>query len=121
MARSSGVSLRSSVEAAVASMSWLKPSDQAVVDLALTYAEQIDDAIDSGDTTEATKALYLGPHLLNALKALGGAPADRKAIGAEEVVSGKLAHLRAVGGTSQAGTPTRPRKSPAKKSSARRV
>lgn len=88
--------LRGSVEGSVAQMSWLKPTDQAAVDLALAYAGRIDEALASGDGVEVTKALYLGPHLLNTLRALGGAPAERKALGAEEAVGGKLAQLRAV-------------------------
>jgi hypothetical protein len=36
--------------------------------------------------------------LLNTLRALGGAPAERKALGVEEVVGGKLAKLRAISG-----------------------
>jgi hypothetical protein len=77
-------------------MTWLAPTDQAAVDLALAYAERIDEALAGGDGYEVTKALYLGPHLLNTLRALGGAPAERKALGAEQEVSGKLAQLRSV-------------------------
>lgn len=77
------------VEMAVKAMSWLKESDRATVALALRYAEEIDEATDA-------KALYLGPHLLSALRALGGTPGDRKALQVEEEVHGKLAQLRAV-------------------------
>jgi hypothetical protein len=90
--------LRASVEASVAEMSWLTPTDQAAVDLALTYADRIDDALATESGSEVTKALYLGPHLLNTLRALGGAPAERKALNAEEAVGGKLAQLRSVNG-----------------------
>lgn len=83
--------LEESVQAAISGMTWLVPTDHAVRDLALTYARRIDAA--AGD--DAVKALYLGPHLLNALRALGGAPAERKALGVEEAVGGKLAQLRA--------------------------
>lgn len=92
------ITLRQSVEGAVASMTWLKPSDQAVVDIALVYADRIDGALAKESGPNVTKALYLGPHLLNAIRALGGAPAERKALGAEEPVNGKLAQLRAVAG-----------------------
>lgn len=88
--------LRASVEAAVAAMPWLHPSDIAAVDLARAYADRIDEALEFGEGQEVTKALYLGPHLLNTLRALGGAPAERKALGVEEAVVGKLAQLRAV-------------------------
>ncbi len=84
-------SLEEAVEAAVAAMPWLKDSDAAAVQLALEYARRIDG---SGDA----KDLYLGPHLLQTLRALGGTPGDRKALQVEEAVHGKLAHLRAVRG-----------------------
>lgn len=90
------MTLVESVETSVAGMSWLKPTDQAAVDLALTYAARIDEAIETGEGQEVTKALYLGPHLLNTLRALGGTPAERKALGTEEAVGGKLAQLRSV-------------------------
>jgi hypothetical protein len=92
------VSLAASVRASVKGMHWLAPTDQAAVDLALAYAARIDEALVDGEGQEVTKALYLGPHLLNTLRALGGAPAERKALGVEEVVGGKLAKLRAISG-----------------------
>ena len=49
--------LTTSVEAAVAG---LAPTDQAAVDLALTYAARIDEALATGEGQEVTKALYLG-------------------------------------------------------------
>lgn len=92
------MSLSESVDAAVGAMTWLKPSDGAGVALARLYAAQIDTVVEVSDvgSQELTKALYLGPHLLNTLRALGGAPAERKALGEEEAVSGKLAQLRSV-------------------------
>ena len=89
-------SLQESVQAAVSLMGWLKPTDGAAVDLALTYAARIDEALGTGEGQEVTKALYLGPHLLNTLRALGGTPAERKAMNVEEAVGGKLAQLRSV-------------------------
>ncbi len=67
-------SLTESVHAAVDDMTWLKPSDRAAVDLAFTYAAQIDAVLETGDAQQIVKALYLGPHLLNTLRALGGTP-----------------------------------------------
>jgi hypothetical protein len=96
MTRRKALGLVAAVEESVAAMPWLRPSDGAAVALALSYAARIDAAVASGDEVEATKASYLGPHLMNALRQLGGTPADRKALGGEEVVGGKLAHLRAV-------------------------
>jgi hypothetical protein len=77
------------VTAAVEAMVWLGPSDRGMVGLALEYARRIDEATDE-------KAVgWLGPHLANALRALGGTPAERKALGIEEQVRGKLAEIRA--------------------------
>jgi hypothetical protein len=77
------------VTTAVQAMTWLGPSDRAMVALALEYARRIDQATDE-------KAVgWLGPHLANTLRSLGGTPAERKALGIEEQVRGKLAELRA--------------------------
>jgi len=94
--------LTASVRAAVEDMTWLESTDQAAVDLALKYAERIDEALATGEGQEVTKALYLGPHLLNTLRALGGAPAERKALGVEQQVGSKLAQLRALRATDSA-------------------
>ena len=90
--------LTTSVEAAVAEMDWLAPTDQAAVDLALTYAARIDEALATGEGQEVTKALYLGPHLLNTLRQLGGTPGDRALLSGDKAPEGKLAQLRAVAG-----------------------
>ncbi len=74
---------------AVAAMPWLGPADQGMVALALEYARRIDAAEDD------KAAGYLGQNLSGVLRALGGAPAERKALGVEEQVAGKLAALRA--------------------------
>lgn len=87
-------SLQQSVASSVEQMTWLAPSDRAAVDLALAYAGRIDEALEQGEGQEVTKALYLGPHLLNTLRAIGGTPADRKELESGEVVGGKLAQLR---------------------------
>lgn len=54
-------------------------ADQALVDLAMRYAHQIDAGVEAGGQS-ATKALYLGPHLVKALGALGCTPESRKVI-----------------------------------------
>ena len=83
--------LRIVVRACIEQMNWLTPSDQATVALALHYAEMIETAEDR------PKILgWHGPHLLNTLRALGGTPADRKSIGVEERVGGRLAELRSI-------------------------
>ena len=76
------------VRAAVDAMPWLGPADQGMVALALDYARRIDEADDD------KAAGYLGQNLSGVLRALGGAPAERKALGVEEQVAGKLAALR---------------------------
>jgi hypothetical protein len=110
--------LVSAVQAAGDSMGWLDPSDRAMLALALRYAQTIEDAhllaerladLDVSDRSQsmfkrvealeamadAQKAIgWIGPHLANALKSLGGAPAERKALGVEEAVRGRLAELR---------------------------
>lgn len=93
------MSLRDEVDRAIEAMTWLKPSDAGGVALARTYVEQIESVLESGDSQEVTKALYLGPHLLNTLRALGGTPAERQALGLEASVGGKLAQLRAISGS----------------------
>lgn len=77
-------------------MPWIKPTDLAAVEIALTYARRIDEAVAYADGIEVTKALYLGPHLLNTLRALGGTPLERKQLESGESVGGKLAQLRAI-------------------------
>lgn len=82
--------LQESVEAAVAEMAWLKPSDQAMVALAVRYAAEIDKV---GDDQRAFG--YLGQNLMAVLRSLGGAPAERKVLDVEGVIGGHLAELRA--------------------------
>ncbi len=89
-------SLVESVNAAVAKMPWLTDADKGAVDLARAYAERIDEALESGEGQEVTKALYLGPHLLRTLETLGGTPTGRKALELREVVGGKLAAVREI-------------------------
>lgn len=88
------MSLAESVRSSIEAMSWLEDSDQAAAELAIKYATQVDVAVESGDPEAARSAMYLGPHLLNALRALGGTPVERKALGVESKARGKLALLR---------------------------
>lgn len=70
---------------AIDEMPWLTEADEGIIALALEYSKRIDNALRAADDhpdnanlqVSATKALYLGPHLVNALKALGGTPGDR--------------------------------------------
>lgn len=87
------------VRAVNARGSVITKADQATVDLAMRYAVQIDAGIEAGGQ-DATKALYLGPHLLRTLAALGCTPearAEHGGGGAEVVASprSKLAELKA--------------------------
>ena len=90
--------MQDSVRRSIKAAHWLQPSDQAAVDLALTYAKRIDEALEFGDGYEQTKTLYLGPHLLNTLRALGCTPAERKSLDVAAEVKGKLGELRALRG-----------------------
>src|SRR5690625_3797533 len=66
--------LERQINVAVDGMEWLSEADKASVEFARVYASRIDEETLSGEGQEVTKALYLGPHLLNTLKALGGTP-----------------------------------------------
>ena len=81
--------LTQSVDAALAEMSWIEPADMAVADLARALARLIDTADD-----QLAAVSKIGPQLLATLRALGGTPGDRKALGVEAKVKGKLAQLR---------------------------
>ncbi|MFI2216537.1 hypothetical protein ACH47B_06595 [Rhodococcus sp. NPDC019627] len=94
-------SLPASVARAVAEARKAKTvtdADQAAVDLAMRYALQIEAGLARGGP-DATKALYLGPHLLKALAELGCTPAGRVALAGGPAAKpggpGKLAGLRA--------------------------
>ena len=89
--------LVTSVRRAIKSMHWLEDSDRAAVDLCIRYAKAIESAAESGDDAEAAKLLaWMGPHMLNALKSLGGTPAERKALGLERQAKSRLAEIRAL-------------------------
>ena len=91
--------LRAAVDRAVDAMPWVTVSDGAAVELARRFAEGIDRAFESDRGREITKALNLGPHLLNVLRELGGTPAARKTIaGGGAKGGGKLGHLRSIAG-----------------------
>lgn len=73
-------------------------ADQAAIDLAMRYALQIEAGITRGGQ-DATKALYLGPHLIKTLAELGCTPAGRAALTggapAAAVAGSKMAARRA--------------------------
>lgn len=77
--------LEKAVTSSVDNASWLADSDDATIELAKTYARRIDKGtreFDSGEltSTDYNKVLYLGPHLLNTLRALGATPEERKSL-----------------------------------------
>ena len=91
--------LEDSVRAAVAAAGdHIEKKDRAGVELALRYARAIDEAgLEGGQTL--TKALYLGPHLLNTLIELGLTPEKKpkaEVTGAPEAarVTDELSALR---------------------------
>jgi hypothetical protein len=58
----------------------LTDADEALVASCRQVARQIDHAVANGTSLEATKALYLLPHLWNGLRELGATPAARAAL-----------------------------------------
>lgn len=58
----------------------LQDADEALVASCRQVARQIDHAVANGTSLEATKALYLLPHLWNGLRELGATPAARAAL-----------------------------------------
>jgi hypothetical protein len=94
-ARKPSRGLVASVRKTTKDMHWLTPADKAAVDLAIRYAQEIEAAVDSGDEQQRSKMLgWLGPHLMNTLKSLGGTPESRAGMHVESEVKGKLALLR---------------------------
>lgn len=81
---------------AISKMGWLTDSDHAAVELAVNYAAAIERAREEMDVGAFTKLVgWMGPNLLASLKALGGTPAERRAIvGNVAPVNGRLANLR---------------------------
>lgn len=71
------MSLRESVQAGLAQLEPLDVRDRAVADLALLYAEHLDDDADWADKLRDPLA-ELGPKLLAALTSLQMTPAARK-------------------------------------------
>jgi hypothetical protein len=89
------MALVDSVRAAIAELEPLDVRDRAAADLAIRYAERIDDDADWQDRQRDPLA-ELGPKLLAALTALGLTPAARKAAVPEKQSPAKgLDELRA--------------------------
>jgi hypothetical protein len=79
------MSLVDSVRAGLRELGDLDPRDQACADLAVMYAEHIDDQSDWSDKLRDPLA-ELGPKLLQALTALGLTPQARKNIVSDKPV-----------------------------------
>lgn len=108
--------LRDAVNAAIADMGWLSNSDKAMAALAKRQAQEIETAIDRAQELadlardepsmykrlqkleamcDVTKTVgWIGPQLQGVLRDLGGTPAARKAMNAEQPVGGRLAQIR---------------------------
>lgn len=124
--------LRESVRTSIAGMTWLEPADQALADLALALADQIESAQARADELErlvveadgeaglikrlrlleeqcgvAKMVGWLGPQLQIALKDLGGAPSARRSMTADKPVGSRLAELRAAADAAKG--PSKPR------------
>lgn len=74
--------LEAALAGAVAAATWLVASDMGAVELAAVYARRIDKGTleflaGEIDSTDYNKVLYLGPHVLNTMKAIGLSPAER--------------------------------------------
>lgn len=77
--------LEGALRKAVKGASWLQDTDAGAVELAAMYARRIDQGtrefrLGEIDSMNYNKVLYLGPHMLNTLKALGLSPEDRMRI-----------------------------------------
>lgn len=72
-------SILDEVNAAIEAMDWIVPADGGVIAMARHYAAKIDDVNNDPDATpqDKVKASYLGPHVIGALRELGGSPLSR--------------------------------------------
>ncbi|MEC5185309.1 hypothetical protein RCH12_002785 [Cryobacterium sp. MP_3.1] len=90
--------IRTAVLASFEASAAITAADAGAQLLALTYADAIDMAKAAGDAGTLTKALYLGPHLLNVLRALGCTPDGREAAAPDtetDSAAAALANLQA--------------------------
>lgn len=74
--------LEAALRKAVKAATWLQASDMGAIELAAVYAQRMDQGarefrLGEIDSMSYNKVLYLGPHVLNTLKALGLSPDDR--------------------------------------------
>lgn len=90
--------LRQAFDASVATSAHTTDVDTALLEAGRTIADRVDAAVASGNGLEATKAMYLVPHMLNVLREMLATPASRQNAGvaASQAKGSKLAELRAV-------------------------
>lgn len=71
--------------------------DAALIEAGRKVADRVDEATDSGEGQEVTKALYLIPHLMNVLREMYATPKSRVEAGiGKEDARGKLAEVREI-------------------------
>jgi len=90
--------LRNAFDASAATSQHTTEVDTALIEAGRTIADRVDAAVASGNGLEATKALYLVPHMLNVLREMLATPASRQAAGvaASQAKGNRLAELRAI-------------------------
>lgn len=72
-----GPKLRDEIKKALDAMTDVQDSDGGLQALALRYADRIDAGLAAGGK-DSIKVMYLGPHLFNVLRELGGSPTVRR-------------------------------------------
>lgn len=97
--------LRQAFDASVATSAHTSEVDTALLEAGRTIADRVDAAVASGNGMDATKAMYLLPHMLNVLREMLATPASRQAAGvaAGTAKGSKLAELRAIHANRSAG------------------
>lgn len=90
--------LATAYEEALATSTSTEQVDGALIEAGRTIAQRVDEALATGDGLEATKTMYLLPHMVNVLRELLATPAARANAGAavQPPKEGRLAQLRAV-------------------------
>lgn len=69
--------------------------DDALVEAGRKIADRVDEATETGEGQEVTKALYLLPHMMNVLREMHATPDARLKAGVgKEEARGKLAAVR---------------------------
>jgi hypothetical protein len=89
--------LRTAFDESANASVYVLPTEVTLPETGRKIADQVDEAVASGEGQEITKALCLLPHLNHILREMLATPASRKAAGlTDRSVGGHLARLRAV-------------------------